>query len=132
MALTSILGLTAAMADVKAAERETEVAVWTVEPQAVRGRLVAFSLRDGAIVRTGADKRTIPTADIIRITSPGAPGDMPGERDRDSWIITLTWGDVLMGRVIAAHGESLVIDNPVLGEVAVPLEAVARIASSRA
>ncbi len=139
LALTSILALSAAMADVKPAERETEVAVWTVEPQAVRGRLVAFSLRDGAIVRTGAEKRTIPTADIIRITSPGAPEsppgvapDFPSERDRDSWIITLTWGDLLSGRVIAAHGESLVIDNPILGEVAVPLEAVSRIASSRA
>ena len=132
LALTSLLAVPAATGGVQAAERETEVAVWTVEPQAVRGRLVAFSLRDGAIVRTGADKRTIPTADIIRITSPGAPGDMPGEGDRDSWIITLTWGDLLSGRVIAAHGESLVIDNPVLGEVAVPLETVARIASSRA
>src|SRR3972149_6501821 len=98
---------------------------------AVRLAIVA-SIGCGVVVRTGADKQTIPTADIIRMTSgahspPGVVPDAAGQRDGDPWTLTLTWGDVLPGRVIGAHGESVVIDNADLGEVAIPIEAVARI-----
>jgi hypothetical protein len=151
---TSIFALPAAMADVKSAVRETAVDVQTVDPQAVTGRLVSFSLRDGAMVQTSAEKQIvkIPIADIIRVSSTtreswsevvgvkhppaGGPQDAlaegVGQRDRESWTITFTWGDVLCGRVIGARGETVVMETADLGEVPIPLDAIARIASARA
>lgn len=128
-----------------AAEREVEVR--TVHTPAVTGQLVSFSLQDGAVVQSGAERRQIPTADIIRITKRvAAPQEGIGPigpiHDRESWTITLTWGDVLSGRVIGARGESgdetnavtsmVVMRTADLGEVAIPIEAVARMHSSRA
>lgn len=138
-----------ALSVVDAAERETAVEVQTVEPQAVTGRLVSFSLRDGAIVQTSAEKQIakIPIADIIRVTKSavggpaGGPQDAAAEaaglRDRaaqvgERWTITFTWGDVLCGRVIGARGETVVMETADLGEVPIPLDAIARIASARA
>ncbi|MEK7756814.1 MAG: hypothetical protein AAB385_06345, partial [Planctomycetota bacterium] len=122
-----------------ATERETAVDVRTVEAQAVRGRLVSFSLRDGAIVQTSAEKQIvkIPIADIIRITKhvttpQDALADGAGQRDRESWTITFTWGDVLWGRVIGARGETVVMETADLGEVPIPIDTIARIASAGA
>ncbi|MEK7730300.1 MAG: hypothetical protein AAB363_00425, partial [Planctomycetota bacterium] len=122
-----------------ATERETAVDVLTVEPQAVTGRLVSFSLRDGAIVQTSAEKQIvkIPSEDIIRMTkhvttSQDAAAGAAGQRDRESWTVTFTWGDVLWGRVIGARGETVMMETADLGEVPIPIDAVARIASARA
>lgn len=140
---------------VEATEREVEVEVRTVQPQAVTGRLISFSLQDGAVVQTGTEKRQIPTTDIIRMTKRvTTPQDVveAEQRDRESWTITLTWGDVLSGRLIGAHEDSdnetvrradrvgkvqagapvVVMETADLREVAIPIEAVARIASARA
>ena len=147
---------------VDATERETAVDVRTVEPQAVTGRLVSFSLRDGAMVQTSAEKQIvkIPIADIIRITKSAVGGPAGGPQDAaaeaagqavlaerlmgrsaagdrtaqsgERWTITFTWGDVLCGRVIGARGETVVMETADLGEVPIPLDAVARIASARA
>jgi len=137
---------------VDATEREVAVDVRTVEPQAVTGRLVSFSLRDGAMVQTSAEKQIvkIPIADIIRMTKSayggpdggpqGAAAEAAGQAvlgDRaaqigERWTITFTWGDVLCGRVIGARGETVVMETSDLGEVPIPLDAVARIASARA
>jgi len=132
LALTSLLALPVAMAEVKPAEREMEVVVCTVNPQAVTGQLVFFSLRDGAIVQTSAEKLQIPTADIIRIKKhPGTAPDPPKAGDGDPWTMTLTWGDEMRGRVLGAHGETVILETVDLGEVPIPLEAIARFASAR-
>lgn len=114
---------------VAAAEKEAEVEVRTVHPQMVIGRLVSFSLQQGAVVQTGVDEQRIPASDIIRITkrTPGVgdrgagvrdPGSIAPEpwppvadprfqvSDPDHWTIVLTWGDLLSGRILDSHGKS--------------------------
>jgi len=155
LTLTSMLALPAATDGVKAAEREVAVDVLTVKPLTVTGRLVSFSLRDGAIVQTFEEKRQIPIVDIIRVSSTtreswsevvgvrhvttpqDAAVEAAGLRDRaaqtgEQWTITFTWGDVLCGRVIGARGETVVMETADLGEIPIPIDAVARIAPTRA
>lgn len=141
-----------------ATEREAAVDVRTVEAPLVTGRLVSFSLRDGAIVLAdhpapgltgiGADHAEkqivkIPTVDIIRVSSTARESwsEVVGVKHRstqadavaggDPWTITLTWGDELRGRVLGARGETVVIETADLGEVPIPLEAIARFVSAR-
>ena len=153
-AWTSILALSAGTIGVKASQPAAAVDVRTVGPQVVTGRLISFSLLDGAIVQTSTEKIQIPAADIIRVSvagvrhvtfpqdTAGSPNalerwgeasisDEAGIPDPESWIITFTWGDVIGGRVIGARGESVVIKTGGLGELPIPIDAVGRIASAR-
>ena len=114
-----------------------EVLVRTIHPELQRGRLVALSLRDGAVLRRGADEVHLPLEDIIRITaadvsearaaSSGA-SDLPS----DEWTVFLGSGDVLRGRVVDGFDETLVLDTRDLRRVSISLESVSRIVSPRA
>ncbi len=154
---------------VDATERELEVEVQTTQPQAVTGRLLSFSLHDGAVVQSGVSKEQIPTEDMVRMTKCiTAPQEFAGRKepigsipDPDAWILTLTWGDVLTGRVIGAREvedegaeadeqkpgnkaardtrlpapdphSTVIIETADLGEVSIPLENVARMTKARA
>ena len=51
-----------------------EVLIRTIHPELQRGRLVALSLRDGAVLRRGVDEVHVPLEDIIRITAADVSG----------------------------------------------------------
>ena len=121
-----------------AGTKEIEVAVRTVEPDLIHGRLVAFSLADGAVVRAEGDPRRIATRDIVRITSVAAeteessPPTYEVDRGRDEWTLALKGDDWLVGRVTESRKDAVVIETADLGRVAVPLDSIVRVTSAAA
>ncbi len=129
------------------------VVINTVAVDAVHGRLLTMSLRDGAVVRQSALQRSvspsesvpsggellIPTADIVRITTLGgqamaAAGSRTGYKPvphRDQRV-SLATGDVLFGQVIETREDMVFIDTADLGSITVPLDVVTRIDTARA
>ena len=105
-----------------------DVVVKTIAPDVVRGRLVALSLRDGAVLGTdaGAPQR-IPTGDLVHITS----GTTASTRSSYDISLTLTGNDVLSGRVDGLGEDAVIIDTADFGKVSVPLDAVVRLDTPR-
>ncbi len=114
--------------DDKAARAPIEVSVKTVSQDAVRGRLVALSLSDDALIRTDdGENRHIPLAELVRITTTVA---VSHHRQRET-TLSLTGGDVLYGRLTGARDESVVVEAIDLGSIQVPLESISRIDGER-
>ena len=73
---------------------------------------------------------TIPTRDVLSLTSTAAPPAAPAAGPPD-WRLTLRNGDVLYGAPDGVSGQSLKFTTPELGSIAVPLKLVAEIDSLR-
>ncbi|MGB2985938.1 MAG: hypothetical protein WBE26_08645, partial [Phycisphaerae bacterium] len=105
-----------------------DVILKTVSEEAMRGQLVALSLSDGVLLRTAAGEHRLPLCDLVRITA-AAPLSPRGQRD---FMLALTNGDVLYGKLVDTRDEAVVIDTADLGRIPVALESIASIDTARA
>lgn len=127
LSLIVALGVVAAAHGAQPRSNGLDVIVRTLDHDATPGVLTAFSLRDGATVRTAEDgEQHIPTEDIVRVTSLKADKDTTTH----TTIVTLSDGGHVYGRISAAlqdaPGEAVPFDTEDLGELYIPLEAIQR------
>ncbi len=95
----------------------------TVNPHVLSGRVVSLSLTDGLVVELGERRRHIDAPDLVRITF--AEGeDTPARR---TGVFHLSNGDLIHGRILNTDDDSLLVDTPGWGEIAIPLDALAGI-----
>ena len=105
-----------------------DVRIKTFTDDALTGRLIALSTKQGATLVIDGDKKRIAFGDIVRIRVTPKPSSA---RPR-GFTIVLGQGDVLYGQLDDGDAESLVVETLDIGRVVLPLESVARIDAARA
>ena len=95
----------------------------TIEPDATSGRLIAFSLADGAILRDAKGKiRRIAAADLVRLTTETTEHGRAG----GDTVFTLTNGDVINGTIQAGDADAVSVETAAFGRISIPLDVIAR------
>lgn len=104
-----------------------ELIVRTVEPDALRGRLVQFSFADGLRIQTEAGERRVPTSDLVYLIQPRRP------QPRRDVAVTLRLhnDDLLPGRLVGGREGVVQIACDDLGEVPVPIHLLAELRVSQ-
>ncbi len=99
------------------------VLVKTINPDATSGRLIAFSLADGAILRDAQGKtQRIAAPDLVRLTTETTEY---GRAEGDT-VFTLTNGDVINGTILAGDADAVSVETAAFGQVSIPLDLIAR------
>ena len=106
-----------------------EVTLKTVTEDALHGRLVTLSRRDGARIRIdGGKERRIPLADLVRLTTTA----LPSTNRRGESTLTLAGGDLLHGQITGAGGEAVVVETVDIGSITVSLDTIKQLNTKRA
>jgi hypothetical protein len=125
---TLILAGRSALADVN--ELTRSVHVRTIESHPVEGRLVSFSLKNGAVLRADSQQKEIPTSHIVRVTFHADSAAQTAEPEVSvptDATLELAWGDSLTGRLVGSRDDAWIIQATGLGEIAIPMDAVSRL-----
>ncbi len=136
-AVGASLALIAAALGQETAPLRQPVTIRTVRAEPIRSRLAALSLKSGAVLREGGETRDVPLADIVRVTfqdrdETNPPAELEESSAGDHTILVLASGDMLSGKVVDSRQDSVVLQTVDVGEVAVPMDALARLTSARA
>lgn len=105
-------------------DSDSTVFVKTIDPDATSGRLVAFSLADGAVLRDALGKiQRISTADLVRLTTETTE---QGRGEGDT-VFTLTNGDVINGTIQGGDMDAVAVETAAFGRISIPLDVLARL-----
>lgn len=101
--------------------RPALVVVKTIATDVLSGQVQALSLSHGLDVMVGGVLRTVPTPELVRVTTT----EVPLSRGPRDVVLTLTDGGTLIGRVVEGGEEAIVLETRDLGRVSLGFGSIA-------